>query len=77
LSKKVRNTIKVSVGTALGAPVVLVFLSDRSFGMDVNHAFAFAVAVSLFSMLVIAGAALMGTYRFLKNVGVFKGHYYY
>lgn len=45
--------------------------------MDANHALTFAVAVSLSSMIIIAGAALMGAYRFLKNMGVFKGHYYY
>jgi hypothetical protein len=28
-------------------------------------------------MAIIVGAALMGAYRFLKNIGVFKGHYYY
>ena len=45
--------------------------------METNHAIAFAVAVSLSSMLIILGAALMGAYRFLKNIGIFKGHYYY
>lgn len=45
--------------------------------MDANYALTFAVAVSLSSMIIIIGAALMGAYRFLKNIGVFKGHYYY
>lgn len=77
MSGKIQNTIRVSVGTALGMPVAFAFLTDRSFGMDANYAYTFAVAVSLLSMVVIVGAALMGTYRFLKNIGVFKGHYYY
>jgi hypothetical protein len=45
--------------------------------MDTSQALAFAVAVSLSSMFVIIGAAFLGAYRFLKNIGVFKGHYYY
>ncbi len=45
--------------------------------MDTGHALIFAVAVSLSSMAIIVAAALMGAYRFLKNIGVFKGHYYY
>jgi hypothetical protein len=45
--------------------------------MDTSHALIFAIAVSLSSMAIIVGAALMGAYRFLKNIGVFKGHYYY
>ena len=45
--------------------------------MDATYAFTFAVGVSLFSVCTIVGAALMGAYRFLKNIGVFKGHYYY
>ena len=45
--------------------------------METNHAITFAVAVSLSSMLIILGAALMGAYRFLKNIGIFRGHYYY
>ena len=45
--------------------------------MDATYAFTFAVGVSLFSIFTIVGAALMGAYRFLKNIGVFKGHYYY
>lgn len=49
----------------------------RSLNMDVTNAFTFAVGVSLFSIFTIVGAALMGAYRFLKNVGVFRGHYYY
>ncbi len=77
MSKKVKNTLKVSVGTALGAPVAFAFLNYGSFGMDTNSAFTFTLAVSLFSMVVIVSAALMGAYRFLKNVGLFKGHYYY
>jgi hypothetical protein len=45
--------------------------------METNHAITFAVVVSLSSMLIILGAALTGAYRFLKNIGIFKGHYYY
>ena len=45
--------------------------------MDTGHALIFAVAVSVSSMTIIVGAALMGAYRFLKNIGVFKGHSYY
>jgi len=45
--------------------------------MDSTHALTFAIAVSLSSMIIIVGAAVMGAYRFLKNIGVFKGHYYY
>lgn len=45
--------------------------------MDTGHALTFAIAVSLSSMAIIVVAALMGAYRFLKNIGVFKGHYYY
>lgn len=45
--------------------------------MDTSYALAFAVAVSLSSMAIIIGAAVMGAYRFLKNIGIFKGHYYY
>ena len=45
--------------------------------MDANHAFTFAVGVSLSSMMIIIGAALMDAYKFLKNIGVFRGHYYY
>ena len=77
MSEKVHNTVKVSVGTALGTPAAFAILTGGNFSMDTSHAFTFAVAVSLSSMLVIVGAALMGAYRFLKNIGVFKGHYYY
>ena len=49
----------------------------RSFKMETGHALTFALAVSFSSMVIIVGAALMGAYRFLKNIGVFKGHYYY
>jgi putative Mn2+ efflux pump MntP len=45
--------------------------------MDINQALTFAIAVSISSMLIIAGAAFLGAYRFLKNIGIFKGHYYY
>jgi len=45
--------------------------------MDVNNALTFTIAVSLSSMVIIVGAAVMGAYRFFKNIGVFKGHYYY
>ncbi len=44
--------------------------------MDVST-FTFTVALSFFSMIVIVVAAFMGAYRFLKNIGLFKGHYYY
>lgn len=77
MSKKLHNTIKISVGTAVGAPAAFALLTGGNFTMDASHAFTFAVAVSLSSMLVIVGAAFMGAYRFLKNIGVFKGHYYY
>ena len=53
------------------------FLARGSFGMGSVSAFTFMVGLSLFSMLIILGTALMGAYRFLKNVGLFKGHYYY
>jgi len=49
----------------------------RSSKMDVNNALTFTIAVSLSSMVIIVGAAVMGAYRFFKNIGVFKGHYYY
>lgn len=49
----------------------------RSFEMETSHALTFALAVSFSSMAIIVGAALMGAYKFLKNIGVFKGHYYY
>ena len=45
--------------------------------METGHALTFAIAVSLSSMTIILGAALMGAYKFLKNIGIFKGHYYY
>ncbi len=45
--------------------------------MDANYALSFAIVLSLFSMSVIVGAALMGAYKFMKNVGLFRGHYYY
>lgn len=45
--------------------------------METSNALTFALAVSASSMVIIVGAALMGAYRFLKNIGVFKGHYYY
>jgi hypothetical protein len=47
------------------------------FKMETGQALTFALAVSFSSMAIIVGAALMGAYRFLKNIGVFKGHYYY
>lgn len=50
---------------------------ERSFEMDANHALTFALAVSLSSMVIIIGAAFTGAYRFLKNIGIFKSHYYY
>ncbi|MBI4832889.1 MAG: hypothetical protein HY801_15325 [Candidatus Lindowbacteria bacterium] len=45
--------------------------------MNADYAYTFAVALSIFSLLIIGATALMGAYRFLKNIGVFKGHYYY
>ncbi|RJP73910.1 MAG: hypothetical protein C4532_03545 [Candidatus Abyssobacteria bacterium SURF_17] len=77
MSKTVKNTVRVSVGTALGAPVAFAFLTHGGIAMDATSAFTFTVAVSLFSMAVILGAAITGAYRFLRNVGLFKGHYYY
>ncbi|GAB4354462.1 MAG: hypothetical protein Kow0099_38610 [Candidatus Abyssubacteria bacterium] len=78
MTDKARNTLKkISVGTALGAPVGFAILTNGGSPMDPNSAFAFTVGVSLFCMFIIMGAALMGAYRFLKNVGLFKGHYYY
>lgn len=72
MSKKIKNIVWVLLVAWLGA-----FLARRSFGMGGISAFTFMLGLSLFSMLIIAGAALMGAYRFLKNVGLFKGHYYY
>ena len=77
MNKRAQNTIKVSAGAALTAPAAFVFMTWRGFVMDANQALTFAIAVSLSSMLVIVGAAFLGAYRFLKNIGVFKGHYYY
>ena len=45
--------------------------------METSHAFTFALAISISSMLIIVSAAVMGAYKFLKNIGIFKGHYYY
>jgi hypothetical protein len=64
-----------SVGTIMGAPIVFSLLNGGT--LDANSALTFAIGLSAFSMVVIAGAAFMGAYRFLKNVGLFKGHYYY
>jgi hypothetical protein len=72
-----RKPTKAVAGTMLGAPVIFSFLADGSLNMCANSAVAFAVALSLLSMAVIAGAAFMGAYKFLRNVGLFKGHYYY
>ncbi len=78
MSDKTKNTLKkISVGTALGAPVGFAIFTNGSLAMDPSSAFAFTVGVSLFCMFIIMGAALMGAYRFLRNVGLFKGHYYY
>jgi hypothetical protein len=71
------NLLKGRLGTALGAPTTVALMTWGGFTMDANNALTFALAVSLSSMLVIAGAAFLGAYRFLKNIGVFKGHYYY
>ena len=72
MSKKIKNIVWVLLVAWLGA-----FLARRSSGMGGVSAFTFMLGLSLFSMFIIAGAALMGAYRFLKNVGLFKGHYYY
>ncbi|RJP17063.1 MAG: hypothetical protein C4520_17835 [Candidatus Abyssobacteria bacterium SURF_5] len=61
----------------VGVPIVVAFFTSRSFTMNTEFATTFALLLSLFSVSVIAGAAFMGAYRFLKNVGLFKGHYYY
>lgn len=45
--------------------------------MDTTNAVTFALAVSSISMGVIVGTAVMGAYRFLKSIGIFRGHYYY
>jgi len=66
-----------TIGTIMGAPVVFSFITDCGLTVNPDSALTFALALSLFSMVVIAGAAFMGAYRFLKNVGLFKGHYYY
>jgi hypothetical protein len=52
-------------------------MAEGSSDMDANSALAFAAAVSLFSIFVIVGTALMGAYRFFRNMGIFRGHYYY
>jgi hypothetical protein len=66
-----------SVGVLTVLPVIFFFMTHGSLKMDTNFAVTFAFGLSMFSMAVIAGAAFMGAYRFLKNVGLFKGHYYY
>lgn len=71
------KAILSSVGMLTALPVVFFFLIDGSLKMDTNFAVTFAFGLSMFSMAVIAGAAFMGAYRFLKSVGLFKGHYYY
>jgi hypothetical protein len=68
---------EIQRGNSSGATMVFAFNTVRGFTMDTSHALTFAVAVSLSSMLIIVGAAFLGAYRFLKNIGVFKGHYYY
>ena len=77
MNEKAQNTIKIFVGAALGTLTAFALMTWGGFTMDANNAITFAVAVSLSSILVIAGAAFLGAYRFLKNIGVFKGHYYY
>jgi hypothetical protein len=72
MSKKIKHILMVLLLAWLGA-----FLARGSFAMSDISAFTFMLGLSLFSMFVIAGAAFMGAYRFLKNVGLFKGHYYY
>jgi hypothetical protein len=71
------SRVRISVGAALGTPAALLFLTWGGLDMDTSQALTFAVAVSLSSMFVIMGAAFLGAYRFLKNIGVFKGHYNY
>jgi hypothetical protein len=61
----------------MGAPIILLFLTNWSHKMSSEPAWAFALGLSLFSMTIIVGVAFMGAYRFLKTVGLFKGHYYY
>jgi len=77
MNEKAHNAVKIWIGAALGTPAAFALMTWGGFTMDANNAFTFAVALSLSSMLVIAGAAFLGAYRFLKNIGVFKGHYYY
>ena len=72
MSKKIKHILTIILIAWLGA-----CLARRSFGMGSVSAVTFMLGLSLFSMLIIVGAALMGAYRFLKNVGLFKGHYYY
>lgn len=74
---KNRKALGASAGMILGAPTILLFLTDWSSKVGTESALTFAVALSLFSMTIIAGAAFVGAYRFLKTVGLFKGHYYY
>lgn len=70
-----QKKLMASVGTIMGAPLVFSLFNGEI--LDANSALTFAVGLSALSMVVIAGAAFMGAYRFLKNVGLFKGHYYY
>ena len=77
INEKAHNAIRMWIGAALGTPTALALMTWGGFTMDANNALTFAIAVSVSSMLVIAGAAFLGAYRFLKNIGVFKGHYYY
>lgn len=78
MSKRTKSIARrITLGATVGAPAGFALLIDRSFGMDPNSALAFTLAVSFMCMLFILGAAFVGAYRFLKNVGLFKGHYYY
>ena len=77
MSRKAQDTIKIAAGIVLGVLFAFSFLTERSVAMSPDHAFTFAFAVSVFSISIIAGTALLSAYRFLKNVGVFRGHYYY
>ncbi len=66
-----------TMGTLMGAPIVFSLITDWSLNLSSGSALTFAFGVSVFSMAVIAGVAFLGAYKFLKNVGPFKGHYYY
>jgi hypothetical protein len=72
MNNKIKNMITIFLIAGVGA-----FLARRSFGMGSISTVTFMLGLSLFSMLIIVGAALMGAYKFLKSVGLFKGHYYY